>query len=286
MKLIRTLNKKQIFELTFSAIVVILFIVKGCTNLSDPKNNTTPQQGEATSPIQATGQPSLPADAQSGTADTMLLASQVSRDALLSPSPHPRSLYGKAPHRIYGVTSYGKAFPDMNDVQLVSARYHGIKPQTTRKAVANLCGSKLVNIKHSPYYAVAKLTNSQPYLVPRAQVLLNRIGRNFIDSLLIKHLPPALITVSSVTRSLEDINNLQTHNINAVESSCHSYGTTFDISYRNFQPLTTLRGRPLRLVRDDTLKWVLSEVLNDLRRLGTCHIKHENKQGCFHITVR
>jgi hypothetical protein len=42
----------------------------------------------------------------------------------------------------------------------------------------------------------------------------------------------------------------------------------------------------MRVVRDDTLKWVLSEVLRDLRQAGACHVKHERKQGCFHITVK
>jgi len=41
-----------------------------------------------------------------------------------------------------------------------------------------------------------------------------------------------------------------------------------------------------REVRNDTLKWVLSEVLRDMRQNGRCYIKYEVKQGCFHLTVR
>ena len=41
-----------------------------------------------------------------------------------------------------------------------------------------------------------------------------------------------------------------------------------------------------RKVRNDTLKWILSEVLNDMRRQNRCYIKYEVKQGCFHITVK
>jgi hypothetical protein len=41
-----------------------------------------------------------------------------------------------------------------------------------------------------------------------------------------------------------------------------------------------------REVRNDTLKFVLSEVLRDLREQGRCYIKYEVKQGCFHMTVR
>jgi len=39
-------------------------------------------------------------------------------------------------------------------------------------------------------------------------------------------------------------------------------------------------------VRNDTLKWVLSEVLRDIRRDQRAYIKYEVKQGCFHMTVR
>ena len=47
--------------------------------------------------------------------------------------------------------------------------------------------------------------------------------------------------------------------------------------------VTSILRRP---VRDDTLKWVLSEVLRDKRNEGRCYIKYEVKQGCFHMTVR
>lgn len=39
------------------------------------------------------------------------------------------------------------------------------------------------------------------------------------------------------------------------------------------------------MVRNDTLKWVLSEVLRDFREQGRCYVKYEVKQGCFHMTV-
>lgn len=31
---------------------------------------------------------------------------------------------------------------------------------------------------------------------------------------------------------------------------------------------------------------VLAMVLRDLKREERCYVKHERKQGCFHITVR
>lgn len=131
----------------------------------------------------------------------------------------------------------------------------------------------------SPYYDVKKLSNSIPYLVPRAAILLQDIGRNFMDSLQIKKIPLNKFLVTSVLRTKEDVEKLRRHNGNATENSCHLHGTTFDIAYNKYSSIT-------RPVRDDTLKWVLSEVLNDLRRQERCYIKYEKHQGCFHVTVR
>lgn len=46
--------------------------------------------------------------------------------------------------------------------------------------------SELVYVGSNPYFHVDKLYSSIPYLVPRASVLLQDIGRNFFDSLQIK----------------------------------------------------------------------------------------------------
>lgn len=86
-------------------------------------------------------------------------------------------------------------------------------------------------------------------------------------------------------RSKEDVKKLRGHNGNATENSCHLYGTTFDICYNRYKTVEDPDGPKRRVVRNDTLKWVLSEVLNDLRREKRCLIKYEVHQGCFHITV-
>ena len=64
------------------------------------------------------------------------------------------------------------------------------------------------------------------------------------------------------------------------------YGTTFDICYNRYTTVSDPDGAPRRAVRNDTLKWVLSEVLRDMRDNKRCYVKYEVKQGCFHITVR
>lgn len=189
------------------------------------------------------------------------------------------------PHPVLGVLSYSKAFPDSNDVQYAVATKLGVSPVRDREE-AEKRKAELVYMAASPYYHVDPLRNSIPYLVPRAAVLLNDIGRNFFDSLYVKHIPLHQFIVTSVMRSQDDLEKLKQVNHNVSDNSCHLYGTTFDIGYNRYKTVEDPDGLPRRLVRDDTLKWVLSEVLRDLREQDRCYVKYERKQGCFHVTVR
>ncbi|MBF1504944.1 DUF5715 family protein [Prevotella pallens] len=181
-------------------------------------------------------------------------------------------------HRIIGVANYDKSFPDSQYVQLESSKKYAVKAVLNRQD-AELRKKELVYIGSNPFFVVKRLSSSIPYLVPKASILLQDIGRNFFDSLQVKNIPLTKLLVTSVLRTKEDVRKLRRYNHNATENSCHLYGTTFDIAYNKYSPIT-------RSVRDDTLKWILSEVLNDLRKQGRCHIKYEKHQGCFHITIR
>ena len=190
-------------------------------------------------------------------------------------------------HRIKGVWSYAECFPDVQDVQILAAQRHGITPvENRRKADILVKNHKLVNICHSPYYIVDDLTHSIPYLVPKAQHLLNTICMNFMDSCMVKGLPPHLLMVTSVLRTTDDVSNLQKGNKNATTNSCHCYGTTVDIAYNRFMPVVGEYGDVELLRWDEPMKKVLSEVLFDLREQGKCYVKYERKQGCFHLTCR
>jgi hypothetical protein len=188
-------------------------------------------------------------------------------------------------HRIRSVGSYAEAFPDTNAVQLVAAQQWGVKPVANR-ADAEARKKELVYVASSPYYHVDPLRQSIPYLVPRAAVLLQDIGQAFFDSLYIKGVPLHRLIVTSVLRTQEDVARLRTFNRNATENSCHLYGTTFDICYNRYETVEPPEGPRRRAVGSDTLKYVLSEVLRDMRQQGRCFIKYEVKQGCFHMTVR
>ena len=198
--------------------------------------------------------------------------------------PQP-SMKVARPHRIRSVASYPEAFPDTNDLQLTAARRWGVEPVLNR-ADAEARKKELVYMASSPYYHVDPLHQSIPYLVPRAAVLLQDIGQAFFDSLYIKGVPLHRLIVTSVLRTQEDVARLRRFNHNATENSCHLYGTTFDICYNRYETVEPPDGPRRRAVGSDTLKYVLSEVLRDMRQQGRCYIKYEVKQGCFHMTVR
>ena len=188
-------------------------------------------------------------------------------------------------HPIYSVPDYDRCFPDLNDIQIATAKRLGVSPVADR-AEAEHSKDKLVYIGNNPYYYVKKLYNSIPYLVPRAQLLLTKIARNFLDSQYVKHIQPSMIIVTSIMRTKADVAKLRTFNGNASENSCHCYGTTFDISYNKYHAVREPDSPKTRQTRNDTLKYVLSEVLKELRDEGACYVKYETNQGCYHITVR
>lgn len=312
MKLNKRFTPKQWYQIVFMAIVVVLFIIRlVCPSITADKNPATAAQGSNPAALGNTngangngngannngnsannhgnGANGNKNSAKTQDIDTLLADIRASEDALRAPYVLPKDIRNgdsANAHRIYSVSNFNLSFPDINDVQIAFAKRHGIRPQLTREDLEQQALKRMVYIGNNPYYHVEELKRSVPYLVPRAALLLQTIGRNFMDSLFLKHIPPAHFIVTSVTRSVEDVAKLQNYNRNASANSCHFYGTTFDISYNRYRPIMRKDGTTIRLARNDTLKWVLSEVLNDLRLRGACNVKYEVHQSCFHITVR
>ena len=189
-------------------------------------------------------------------------------------------------HPIRGVHSYHDCFPDLQEVQYPAALRHGVPPVRNRDEAEHR-KKDLLYVGFNPYYRMdPAMSRSIPYLVPRASALLEHIGRRFLDSLAVKQIPLHTIIVTSVLRTEEDVARLRRINGNASEQSCHRFGTTFDISYNRYHTVSPPNEPERRAVRNDTLKFILSEVLRDARDEGRCYVKYEVKQGCFHITVR
>ncbi len=215
----------------------------------------------------------------------ILLAGIVFTSTLTGCKKKDMSLKLNEPHNIHGVISYRRSFGDLNEKHLNIAKVVGIRPLVSREEAEKM-KEKLKHITTNELYAVDSLTHSIPFLIPGAASLLDTIGNNFLDSLVAKGLNPNKVIVTSVLRTQDDVKRLRRRNGNASANSAHSYGTTFDVSWKRFQKIEDEDGRPLQDVSADTLKLVLSEVLRDLKKADKCYIKYELKQGCFHITTR
>jgi len=179
---------------------------------------------------------------------------------------------------------YATHFNDMQHRHMEAAKECGIPEPLKDKEEAESMRRKyrLVEIKPCRRYEVDELTYSVPYLTKDAARLLKDIGKNFRDSLSSKNICPHRIIVTSLLRTDDDVKRLKKRNGNASENSVHRYATTFDISYKSFEPI----GFEWKTVDTGTLKNVLAEVLKDLRQDERCYVRYEKNQACFHITVR
>ena len=177
-------------------------------------------------------------------------------------------------------SGFSRNFNDLHPKHLAAARKIGIDPVKDRKEAKKTRG--LVEIESNKYYLVEELTHSIPFLVKKADKLLEKIGEDFQDSLVSKNAPRYKIIVTSVTRTEQDVKKLRRSNVNASENSAHLYGTTFDLSYYRFEKIRR-RGPNLT---NTQLKSVLAEVLKALQKQKECYIKYEVNQHCFHITAR
>lgn len=182
--------------------------------------------------------------------------------------------------RVRSVGVLGRVFKDSNYKHLDAAAKIGIDPIHDISDLWHL-KQPLVRIRSNRYYFVDDLTHSLPYLVPEAAGLLEEISRNWVDTLQARGGGHYRLKVTSVLRTPATVKKLRRRNRNAVETSAHCFGTTFDISYAKF----ICDSVNLPRTQED-MKNLLAEILYDLREQGKCYVKYERKQGCFHITAR
>lgn len=181
--------------------------------------------------------------------------------------------------RTHRVGSFSRTFNDSNHTHLASAIRLGISPITDVQSAWSL-RQGIVKTEPCREYFVDSLTHSLPFLVPKAEKLLREIGQRFNDSLTARGGGYYRIKVTSVLRTPEAIAKLRRRNRNAVSTSAHQFGTTFDISYRKFICDSVNIPRT-----QDDLKNLLAEILNTMRNENRCLVKYERRQGCFHITT-
>ena len=181
---------------------------------------------------------------------------------------------------IRNIGPLAKVFNDSNYLHYEAGEALGIEP-IEDISQAWLPTRPLQKIMSCREYFVDTLTHSYPYLVPEAAALLGEIGKRFNDTLAARGGGSYRLKVTSVLRTPRLVKRLRRINRNSVDSSAHKFATTFDISYAKFicDSLTVNRTQ-------EDLKNLLGEILYDLRNENLCWVKHERKQGCFHITAR
>lgn len=271
----RFTSHRHHFLLGFSLIVIILAVVK-CINPDLTLPRLLNDRKEAKTKTHKTAYQPDSIDIQMKRVDSLLIKPRA-KLRLLNAQGKPVKNHVTSVHR------FETSFPDLNDVQLTTARRIGIS-HIENRAEAQKRMNELVYIGDNPFYTIQPLHQSIPYLVPRAATLLNEIARAFNDSLVTKGFEPHKLIVTSVLRTKEDITKLRRFNRNASENSCHQHGTTFDISYNRFLQIKDDGKDEIRWVT--AFKSILAEVLEDQRLMGTCYVKYEVHQSCFHITAR
>lgn len=253
--------------------VILLSLLCACTG------------GRSVDPFDTIGSSPAPWDLIDGDSDNPQTTPSPADDramTLLTADSLPGDSLKAQPPRLSRYNRIGRLheiFNDSNRYQYAAGERIGIKP-ITGIADAYYTRRPLVKIGSCRWYDLDTLTHSMPYLVPEAAELLETIGRNFADSVRGLGAEGHKFRVTSVLRTSHSVKRLRRVNRNATDSSTHQLGTTFDISYAHFN-----HDGKGRLISDEQLKYVLAEVLYDLRRQNRCMVKFERKSPCFHITA-
>jgi len=168
----------------------------------------------------------------------------------------------------------GQLFTDVVAVQNQAYMGSGIQPQENFDDLYTLeQKGKLKEVKSGDDYTIDNLSFSVPLLDPEAIQFLDVLSKRYREKCLQSKLNFAPFRISSLTRSIESLRKLKKNNGNAIESSGHLRGKTFDISYNT--PKEELAQKKLFI-----------KALSELRSEGRCYVKYEINQRCLHITVR
>ena len=163
-------------------------------------------------------------------------------------------------------------FNDSNYIHWQEAELYGIEPLTDTRSHWKL-RSPIVKVTTCRDFYLDTLIYSRPYLVPSAAGRLHEIGRRFRDTIDARGGGDYRIKVTSLLRTPRTVKLLRRRNRNAIDSSVHQFGTTFDISYASFIADNADNPRSV-----DDLKGILAEVLKAMREEGKIWVKYERGQ--------
>ena len=150
----------------------------------------------------------------------------------------------------------------------------GITPRKTLAELEQLQRTgKLVRIKDGEKYYLDAMQHSAPLLLPKAAEFIDVLAQRYEAECKKRGLTYHSFKITSMTRSIESVDDLKKENTVAIKNSAHLKGKTLDISYTDFA------GHQAELDAFVT-------ALSDLRKENKCFVKYEESTGCVHITVR
>jgi len=165
-------------------------------------------------------------------------------------------------------------FPDGVATHETAYRQEGISPREKISEIYKLEKTgKLIRVKDGRKYYLAEMSHSAPLLLPKATAFLEFLAERYESECKKRGLKYHSFKITSMTRSLETVNDLQKVNEVAIKNSPHLKGKTMDISYTEFS------GHQTQLDAFVT-------ALSDLRKEKKCFVKYEKSTGCLHITAR
>lgn len=148
----------------------------------------------------------------------------------------------------------------------------GIEPQEDFNKLDNLLkDSILLELKTNNYYTIRESESSRPYILPRGFDFIQELSKLYMCNCSKDSIPYVPFEITSTTRTLESVRKLMRKNKNAIKTSAHLKGKTFDISYRAF-----------RENKKQCKNFI--QALDSLHNMKKCYVKFE-KNGCLHITV-
>jgi hypothetical protein len=130
--------------------------------------------------------------------------------------------------------------------------------------------NKLVKVRGSVGYKVQPLTHSYGFLTPQTKSVLDNMGQEFSNR------TGTYFTLTSLTRTVVQQKKLTKSNSNATKNtSSHSYGVSFDISY------VRVHGCSQSFFQRE-----LQVILKKYQSSGKILVIKESRQRCYHVTVK
>ena len=149
----------------------------------------------------------------------------------------------------------------------------GITPQKNDAGLLKLLKQKkLIEIRSNKYYIIRKMDYAKPYILPKGKKFIDALATLYAEKCSQERIEYIPFTITSITRTIDSVNELTNSNPNGIKNSAHLKGKTFDVSYTAFKEKSKQKS-------------LFIKSLKEMRSKKRCYVKFE-RNGCLHITVR